>query len=64
MFVAASSRCSAAVSGSAALFGVAKLPGDAARRQLVSFMVAFRNTRKSTPFFSEVEGDWTPLQAG
>lgn len=50
MFIAESSRCSAAVSGSAALFGVGKLPGDAARSQLVSFTVTFRNTQKSTPF--------------
>lgn len=44
------SRCSAAISGSAALFGVGQLPGDAARSQLVSFMVTLRNTRKRTPF--------------
>lgn len=43
--------CSVAVSGSGALIGFGKLPGDAAHSQLVSFMVTFRNTLKSTFFF-------------
>lgn len=47
--------CSVAVSGSGALIGFGKLPGDAAHSQLVSFMVTFRNTLKSTLFLRNRE---------